>query len=187
MTTEAQSKDRLEPCELAEAIRVSTEDVFSTMLNVPASAGEVFVEKEEAAPASGVVSILGLAGSWVGSGSLSCSASCACWLASHFLMADYDAVNEEVLDAVAELTNMIIGNVKTRLEERLGPMGLSTPTVIYGLNFQTRGARNQEWTVVPFAVENHRLCVQICIVKNQDAGARGERTFSVPIPHMPHG
>ena len=46
-----------------------------------------------------------------------------------------------MLDAVAEVTNMIIGNVKTVLESRLGAMGLSTPTVIYGRNFQTAQLR----------------------------------------------
>ena len=51
---------------------------------------------------------------------------------------------------------MIIGNVKTALESRLGAMGLSTPTVIYGRNFQTRRSGNQKWTVVPFALGEER-------------------------------
>ena len=146
--------------ELVHAIRTSTEEVFGTMLSLKVEAGEVFVEKEEATPASGVVSIVGLAGAWLGSGSLSCSAQCACKLASQFLSAEYAAVTEDVLDSVAEITNMIIGNVKTQLEERLGSMGLSTPTVIYGRNFQTRGARNQEWTVVPFKLDGDCFHVQ---------------------------
>src|SRR3546814_14068538 len=60
------------------------------------------------------------------------------------MMAEYDAVNDEVLDAMAEVTNMIIGNVKTALEERIGCMGLSIPTVIYGRNFTYRAVGNQE-------------------------------------------
>jgi chemotaxis protein CheX len=170
--------------ELVAAIRSATENVFATMLNLEASAGDAFVEKEEAVPASGVISILGIAGSWVGSGSVSCSAVCAEKLASHLLMAEYDAVNEDVLDAVAEVANMIIGNVKAQLKERLGSMGLSTPTVIYGRNFQTRGTRNQAWTVVPFQVAGERICVQICIVPNPDASGRQTRTFAAPIPHV---
>jgi CheY-specific phosphatase CheX len=43
-----------------------------------------------------------------------------------------------VLDAFAELIDMIIGNVKTALEEHLGPMGMSVPTVVHGKNFTTR-------------------------------------------------
>ena len=114
---------------------------------------------------------------------LSCSAKFACKMASHFLQEEYSAVSEDVLDSVAEITNMVIGNVKTHLENRLGAMGLSTPTVIYGRNFQTRGARNQEWTVVPFNLEGERMCIQICIVPNAEGGERNMRA-GFPIPRL---
>jgi chemotaxis protein CheX len=183
MTTSTNLTEGLTRSELAEAIRVSTHEVFSTMLNLELMPGEVFVEKEEAVPASGVVSIIGLAAAWVGSGSLSCSAQFACKMASHFLMAEYEGVNDDVLDSVAEVTNMIIGNVKTQLENRLGAMGLSTPTVIYGRNFQTRGARNQEWTVVPFTLGDDGMCIQMCVVPNPESDARAPRA-GFPIPHV---
>jgi chemotaxis protein CheX len=169
--------------ELVDAIRTATHEVFSMMLNLELTPGEVFVEKEEPAPASGVVSLIGLAGPWVGSGSLSCTAPFACKIASHFLDTTYEAINEDVLDSVAEVTNMIIGNVKTALEDRLGLMGLSTPTVIYGRNFQTRSARNQEWTVVPFLLDADRMCVQMCIVPNPDSEKKTPRG-AFPIPHV---
>lgn len=168
--------------ELVEAIRTATHEVFSMMLNLELTPGEVFVEKEEPAPASGVVSLIGLAGPWVGSGSLSCTAEFACKIASHLLDTAYPSMNEDVLDAVAEVTNMIIGNVKSALEDRLGAMGLSTPTVIYGRNFQTRSAGNQEWTVVPFLLEGQRLCVQLCLAPNPDAKKTPSGGF--PIPHV---
>jgi chemotaxis protein CheX len=169
--------------ELVNAIRMATEEVFTTMLNLSVSAGEVFVEKEEPVPSSGVVSLIGLAGSWVGSGSLACSASCACKIAAALLMAPYPAIDEDVLDAVAEVTNMIIGNVKTALESRLGAMGLSTPTVIYGRNFQTRSSGNQKWTVVPFTLDDERMCVQVCIAPNDDSTKKTTRT-GFPVPHL---
>ena len=64
------------------------------------------------------------------------------------LMTESTAVDEDVLDAVAELTNMIIGSVKTDLEQHLGPLGLSIPTVVFGRNFKTRTSANTEWIVV---------------------------------------
>jgi chemotaxis protein CheX len=103
-------------------------------------------------------------------------------MASRLLLAKYDHLDEDVLDAVAEVTNMIIGNVKTGLEDRFGPMGLSTPTVIYGRNFQTRGARHQEWTVVPFPLGNERMCVQMCLAPSPNACQRAARPW-FPIPH----
>src|SRR5579864_6101542 len=98
MTTEVQPNQTLTRSELVAAIKASAEQVFSTMLNLELQAGEEFVEKEEPEPTSGVVSIIGLAGAWVGSGSLSCSAQFACKIAAHLLLAEYPAVNEDVLD-----------------------------------------------------------------------------------------
>jgi chemotaxis protein CheX len=183
MATETQAAEGIPREELAQAIRAATDEVFTTMLSLNLTPGEAFVEKEEAVPSSGVVSLIGLAGAWVGSGSLACSADCAVQVASGLLGTSYTAINEDVLDAVAEVTNMIIGNVKTVLEARLGPMGLSTPTVIYGRNFQTRSSGNQEWTVVPFELGEERLCVQVCLAPSADAGKKTTRT-GFPVPHL---
>src|SRR5580692_7055805 len=182
MTTNTETAAQtLSQDELVQAIRGAPNEVLTTMLNLEITAGEVFEEKEEAVPSSGVVSLIGLAGSWVGTGSLACSASCAAKIASALLMSPYSAIDEDVLDAVAEVTKMIIGNVKTALEARLGAMGLSTPTVIYGSNFQTHSSGNQKWTVVAFALGEDRMCVQICIAPNEDSGKKTTRTgFAVP-------
>lgn len=65
----------------------------------------------------------------------SCSPRFACQIAGALLMSPpFEAVNEEALDGVAEVANMIVGNVKTFLEERLGSMALSIPTVVFGRN-----------------------------------------------------
>jgi len=183
METNTDPAQAISQDELVQAIRSATDEVFTTMLNLTVVAGDVFEEKEEAVPSSGVVSLIGLAGSWVGSGSLACSAGCASKIASALLMASYTAIDEDVLDAVAEVTNMIIGNVKTALEGRLGAMGLSTPTVIYGRNFQTRSSGNQKWTVVPFSLGEDRMCVQVCIAPNDESGKKTTRT-GFPVPHL---
>ena len=183
MSTEQNFASAITSAELSDAIKAATHDVFLTMLGVELKPGEVYTEKTEAAPASGVVSLIGLAGPWVGTGSLSCTASFACRIAGQMLMTEYPAICEDVLDAVAEITNMIVGNVKTTLENRVGNMLLSTPTVIYGRNFQTRSARNQEWTIVPFEWDGERMCVQVCIAPNPDAESKTVRP-GFPVPHM---
>jgi len=182
MTTLSTPGPSITATEIADAIKAATEDVFSTMLNLKIEPGDVYVDKQEASPASGVVSLIGLAGPWVGTGSISCSAEFACRLAAGLLTTEYPAICEDVLDAIAEVTNMIIGNVKTTLENRLGEMGLSTPTVIYGRNFQTRSARNQDWTVVPFNCDGDRMCIQVCLAPNPDAAVAARPGF--PIPHV---
>jgi len=153
--------------DLVALIREATENVFETMLAQPVTVGPDYVDSGTSNSSNGVVSFIGLAGTWVGTGSISCSSACACQLASALLMGEYSAVDDDVLDAVAEVTNMILGNVKTSLEERLGPMGLSIPTVIYGRNFCSKTLGKKEWIVVPFDANGERLEVQLCLTEQR--------------------
>lgn len=156
--------------DIVEIVRAATDDVFTTMLGMTPEHQVAYQDTIAALSTNGVVSLIGLAGMWVGTGSISCSAALACTLASRLMMAEYDTVTDDVLDAVAEVTNMIIGNVKTALEEHLGPMGLSIPTVIHGRNFTSRTVGTQDWTIVPCLLEGELLEVQVCLASNHDSG-----------------
>lgn len=78
-------------------------------------------------------------------------------------MSEYVQVDEDVLDTVAEVANMIIGNVKTVCEKKLGAMGLSTPAVFFGGDFETRVAGNPNMVLVPFRCATGGLTVQVAI------------------------
>jgi len=152
---------------IVNCIRHATANVFSTMLGVEVRQGEVRTENGAPDANDGVVSLIGLAGTWTGAGSISCSPALACRICSVLLMTENTAVDEDVLDAVAELTNMIIGSVKTDLEEHLGPLGLSIPTVVFGRNFRTRSAANADWMVVPFDWDGEILQVRLCLTRTE--------------------
>ncbi len=153
---------------LIEMIQRATAEVFSTMLGIEAIQREAFVDESAPRPSEGVLALVGLAGHWAGSGTFSCSAQAAKKIASQMLMQEYAAVDEEVLDAIGEVTNMVLGSVKTQLEEELGPMGLSIPTVIYGRNFTTRSVGRSEWIVVPFECLSERVEVHLCLVPSKE-------------------
>ncbi len=152
---------------IVESLIRSAGDVFSTMLGSELSSGEVTVEAAASEPNDGVVSFIGIAGGWVGTGSLTCSPAMACRICAAMLMTEAPAVNEDVLDAVAELTNMIIGSVKTDLENELGPLGLSIPTVVFGRNFRTRSAGTSEWIHVRFLWDEDPLLIKMCLAPNE--------------------
>ena len=141
------------------------------MLGTELPTGEVTVEGTvegaTSEPNDGVVSFIGIAGSWAGTGSLSCSPAMACRVCAAMLMTEATAVNEDVLDAVAELTNMIIGSVKTDLEAELGPLGLSIPTVVFGRNFKTRSAATAEWIHVRFLWDGDPLMIKMCLAPSE--------------------
>jgi chemotaxis protein CheX len=155
---------------ITESICAAAANVFSTMLGQELSKGEISTEQGSAEPNDGVVSFIGIAGTWAGTGSISCSPNLACRICSHMLMMEATAVDGEVLDAVAELTNMIIGSVKTDLEQHLGPLGLSIPTVVYGRNFKTKSAGHQEWIVINFIWDGEPLTVKMCLSPQERGG-----------------
>src|ERR1035437_1183524 len=142
---------------IVDCIGQATANVFSTMLGVELSAGEASIERGMPETNDGIVSFIGLAGPWAGTGSVSCSPALACRVCSLMLMMDATAVDAEVLDALAELTNMILGSVKNDLEPHIGSLGLSIPTVVFGRNFRTKSAGTADWTVVRFPWEGEVL------------------------------
>ncbi len=154
---------------IVESVRQSAAQVFSTMLGSELGSGEFSVEKGTPEVNDGVVSFIGLAGSWAGTGSVSCSPTVACRICSLMLMTESTAVDEEVLDAVAELTNMVIGSVKTDLEGQLGPLGLSIPTVVFGKNFRAKSAGTTEWIVVRFPWDGESLVIKMCLAPTEKA------------------
>ena len=152
---------------MVDAVRSATEAVFSTMLGLEVVSGEAYTEITAPGPNSGIIGMIGLAGAWVGTASICCNASMGCRMASHMLGTKFTEVNEDVLDAICEITNMIVGSFKTSAEPFLGTLGLSIPTVIYGLSFSARSAGKEQWIIVPFVCGNDAVDVKVCLTPNR--------------------
>ena len=165
----------MEEAKITEMVRAATDGVFRTMLSMEAQSGESYLEHGAAESFDGLVALVGIAGPWTGTGSVYCCSELALRITSTMLMTEETAVNVEVLDAMSELANMIIGNVKSMLETDLGPLGLSIPTVIYGRNYRALSGGNRERMVVPFQIEGHRMEVKICLVQSSESSGAGGR------------
>ncbi len=155
--------------EVSTMIVTATSEVFGTMLNLPLETEPSRQEPVHPATYDGVVALIGVAGPWTATGRISCSPEFACVMAGALLMSPYSEVDEDVMDAVAEVSNMVIGNVKTLLEERVGPLALSIPAVIYGRSYRTRSAGVMEWTVVPFRCGDQTLEVRFNLMETPRA------------------
>jgi chemotaxis protein CheX len=166
---------------LVKSVVSAAKDVCGMMLGLEATAGDAYIEQNVPTENERVVALIGLAGTWIGTGMISCSPDLACKISSLMLMTECEGVSEDVLDAMAEMANMIYGNVKTELEEEVGGLGLSIPTVIFGRNFATRSVGKQSWTVVPLHIQGDNgpelMELKICLTKNQDYQQS-------PRPHM---
>jgi CheY-specific phosphatase CheX len=92
------------------------------------------------APVSGIIGIVGRVN---GSILVNMSEAIALHVTSGMLMSDFPSINTEVLDGVAELTNVIGGRLKSTLATCGYPLdNITLPSVIVGQNYfvtQTRG------------------------------------------------
>jgi chemotaxis protein CheX len=149
--------------QILDSIRRSAINVFATMLGVELGSGEASIERSTFEANDGVVSFVGVAGAWAGTGAVVCSSDLACRVCNQMLTTDNRVINDEVLDAFAELTNMIIGCVKTDLEGQVGPLGLGIPTVAFGTNFWTKSVGTTDWVVVRFPWEGEILSVKMSL------------------------
>jgi chemotaxis protein CheX len=152
---------------IVEYVSSCTTTVFSTMLGLGIEPAPARVDREAPASSGGILAFVGMAGQRAGTGVISCTAAFARQICSAMLLTEAPSVNEDVLDAIGELTNMIIGNFKNMAEEHLGPLGLSIPTVIYGRNFVSRGAVHNSWIVVPFLCGEERLEIRVCLTPSR--------------------
>lgn len=125
----------------------SLSNAFSTMLGVEVHRGDLSL-KEGHKPAHEVSGVIGLSGSAVGMVVLSFSRDLALKAASAMLMVEATEIDDDVTDAVGELTNMVAGAAKSKLEEY--HLSISLPSVITGKDHEVRFPSNVTPICAPF-------------------------------------
>jgi len=110
---------------------VALEDVFNTMLGRTVKRTGLGVMENNYAlyPVSGII---GISGKAIGTIVLSMSHHVAQKAAGILLMMDIDETNDDVLDTVGELTNMVAGGAKAKLEAF--DLQMNLPNVLSGNN-----------------------------------------------------
>lgn len=155
---------------MVRSITEATAEVFSTMLDMEVRL--VGPAGNTRAPELGIISLVGITGEWGGSGVFCCSPALAMMVCARMLGADLDtgvpSIDDEVLDVVAEITNMMIGNVKNGLEPATGPLAISVPTVIHGRNFEFRNASGLRGAALAFATDDHTFEVRVSLAPTSE-------------------
>lgn len=161
--------------DFADVIQSMAQQVFSTMLGLELQNANPELADEAVAPDAGIVAMVGIAGAVSGNVNIRLSNEFSCILASRLLMSEYLEVNADVLDAIAELANMIVGGLKTNLEDRFGAMGLSLPTVISADHYIARSpAMGQRFALAfecPHETGCDSLTIQMCFVSEQPSNS----------------
>lgn len=106
--------------------------VLKTMAQIDAVASEPSF-KEGHLTWGDVTGLIGLTNdSTQGNMSISFDKSCVLKIVSNMLMEQFEQINDDVVDAVGEITNMICGGTKKNLAEIGLSLSMTTPTVITG-------------------------------------------------------
>ncbi len=156
---------------IIETIQTATAKVFSTMIDKQLTLKEVHAETETVAGEREVVARISLSGDCTLTSLVKCSEKTACRIASAMLMEDRPDVDADVLDALAEVANMIMGSVKTDLDQELGTTNLGLPTAVH--ENQGESSHSLGWVVVPFAVENEQFSLRVCLEPQAKTASAG--------------
>lgn len=129
-----------------------TMNVLKTMAFMPSKPGKPFIKKSQAATGD-ITGIIGLSGDKEGSLSITFTFSCIKAVLEKMLGEVHDELNEEVTDAVGELTNMICGDARNKLEAQNINLTAGIPTVITGEGHTISHVTKSAIVVLPFTTD----------------------------------
>ncbi|MDR3554486.1 MAG: chemotaxis protein CheX [Syntrophobacteraceae bacterium] len=134
--------------------------VLKTMAGVEVSPGKPFLKKDSQATGD-VSAIIGITGVASGSMALVFTESCILYIVSKLLGEAFTEVNDEVNDAVGELTNMICGDGRRRLAEEGLVLQAGIPTIVSGKNHHITHIAKGPRLAIPFQTEQGEFMVEV--------------------------
>lgn len=128
----------------------SVMDVFGTMLGATATRGEVKVSRAGNGPGD-LLALIGISGETKGTVAVSFPADTAYQVVGAITGMEFGEIDDTVIDGVAEVTNMIAGGAKAKLNTNgKAPMDLGLPSVVTGRDYSVDYPKKSIWLEVPF-------------------------------------
>lgn len=128
-------------------------NLLNMVCNVEAKRGQIFI-KESTFFAERVVIIIGIAGEFKGQVFFSMDESTACKIASTMMFGmEVNELDDMAKSAIAELGNMIMGNVSTEFFNNGTKIDITPPTILVGKDMavSTKGVRT---ICIPLILDN---------------------------------
>lgn len=152
--------------QLARYVIDATKEVFSTMVMMDPCDDYPLKEPVNRFKCS-ITGMVGFAGTYSGVISMHCPANLAMKITSNMLGMECDEVNEDLNDAIGEISNMLGGNVKQVLSKGGLDVKLSIPTVISGEDYTVNSLSDSDCVVIPFNIGDERFLVGL-VLKKED-------------------
>lgn len=161
---------------IALDITESTKTLFETMIMMDLKYNEASLV-DDTQIKTDVIGMVSFTGKYHGVIALFCSKRFALKVASTMLMTELTEFSSEVKDAIGEVSNMIAGNVKTKLTAQYGDMHLSIPIVIAGEGLSITAVNNHPvvadttlscfskdpWLMTPFISNNEKFNIGLLL------------------------
>jgi chemotaxis protein CheX len=139
-----------------------TISVLKTMAFVEPKPGKPRL-KEDNKAIGDVSGIIGLTGAVKGSLAISFSEECIFKIVYNMLGEKYTEINDDIRDAVGEITNMISGDARKRLEAEGFTITAAIPTVVYGKDHQIEHVLEGPSIIIPFEIAEGPFVVDVCL------------------------
>ncbi len=149
-------------------VRETTITVFKSMVFMDARGAKF--DDQIHIPDKHLTAMVGFAGSYMGLAAIHCSETFARRVGAAMLHLDCDELtNEDVRDALGEISNMIAGHFKARLAEKnqsdAEVFDQSVPTVIIGSGYETHAVTDAPRYCVKFETDYEDFYVELALKK----------------------
>jgi chemotaxis protein CheX len=139
---------------------LATLHVLETLAQIKAEPGKPFVKKDKVARGD-VTGVIGLTGRVRGTVSVSFSEKCILAIVSGMFGEEMKELNEEIRDAAGEISNMISGQSRRKLEEIGLSLSAAIPTVIMGKNHSLSPITTYPVIAIPFQTDNGDFTIEV--------------------------
>lgn len=134
--------------------------VLTTMANVQVTPGKPYINTTRTAVGD-VTGLIGITGHSAGTISLTLSKGAILNIVNNMLHESYTEINNDIADAVGELTNMIAGQARMHLSQQGLNFSASTPSVVVGKGLRLSHIGSSPVLAIPFSTQGGDLVVEV--------------------------
>jgi len=156
---------------------LGTVEVLQKFSNVKAVPKKPFLKKSDVAFGD-ISGIIGLTGDVMGSLAICFREDCILGILSNMFGEIHSDVTHETYDAVGEITNMISGNARSRLEKEGLTVFAAIPSVVTGVRHSINHILQTPSIVIPFSTAFGNLVVDVCL-RSMDQDERKKEHYRV--------
>ncbi len=142
----------------------ATMNVLETMAFTKSEPGKPYLKKDDVAQGD-VSGVIGFTGETNGTVAVTFDESCILKIVTNMFGEEMTEMNNDIADAVGELTNMISGQARKELEEIGKIFHGAIPTVVTGKNHKLESMTSGPKIAIPFKTEAGSFTIEVCLEK----------------------